>query len=324
MASIIRALIIIVLLAVSIQVQAATFKIYMNPNGNDSFSGTSQAQAVKTLGRVQAILQAVDPAGPVEVHIVPGTYYGQSVNWTYTNGQTITFTSLDFGTTRPVFDGQGTSGTWFNFRSGKGEESKLHFRYIGVQRYITGISFTGDRENELTGWNGGNRLYGMHFAHIGGAWSQASSYSTAAVHFVNSRNNQVINSHFVNIENTPELAGAIHALYLAHYASGNIIERNKFTRINGDPIKVRDSSNGNYVTNNTFYRTGGLAYYQDWFCDSSRSDCTKLTPECPSFNNVFSDNTLQRGYNGAVIPATTVLGPIDDCPRLSAFGNVQS
>jgi hypothetical protein len=318
-----RILLAVYLLTVATMAQGATLKLYMSTTGSDTLGGTTEVTAVKTLGRIQNILVATQPTGPVEVHIAPGTYLGQTVVWTYFNGQAITFTPLDFGTVAPIFDGQGTAGEWFRMESSSGKNTYLKFRYLRVQNYTAAISFVGDRENELYGWNGGNELYGMYFYHIGNKWSTNALNSTGAVHFVNSRDNSVANSHFINIENIASVA-AIHALYIAHYSSGNSVERNKFSYVSGDPVKVRDSSNNNYVADNEFNRSGNTAYFLDSFCDSARTDCTKMGPECPSLNNAFSANTLQRGYSGALISESTTTGPVDDCPRIISSGNTQS
>jgi hypothetical protein len=297
----------------------------MAPNGNDARSGRSEVEAVKTLARIQALLQALQPTGEVEVHITPGLYVGQTVLWTHFNGQSITFTPLNFTNERPVFDGQGAD-IWFHLSASQGVETRLRFRYIKVQNYNTAMSFKGDRNNELSGWNGGNELYGMYFYRIGGIYSRDGS-SSAAVSFQNSRNNRVANSHFINVENFEAQASAIHGLYIAHYSSGNVIERNRFADINGDPVKTRDASNYNRVLENRFYRTGKTAFYLESFCQAELSACTKPTPECPSVGNEFRNNQLYDGYYGEI--ATFKLsGPDNYCgplpePRLRTSGNVQ-
>ena len=304
--------------------EAAVLKLYMSPTGNDAWSGLSEVEAVGTLARVHAVLKALAPVDVVEVHIATGLYLGQTVQWTFCNGRPITFTPLNFGNQRPVFDGQGAD-IWFGLSASAGADTNLRFRYLKVQNYNNAITFKGNR-NDPNGWNGGNELYGMYFYRIGGRYSRDGS-STSAVGFQNSRNNRVVNSHFINVENFDASAGAIHALYVAHYSSGNIIERNRFADINGDPVKTRDASNDNRVVSNEFYRTGRDAFYLDAFCEASRPDCTKRSPECPSVGNEFRYNNLHGGYYGGVATfkfggSSAACGPLP-APRLRTSGNVK-
>jgi hypothetical protein len=293
-------------------VDAAVLRLYMSTAGNDNFHGGSLSQAVRSLNRVQKILQTSRFAGDVEVHIQPGIYYGQRVNWTYFTGRSITFTSLDFSKQRPVFDGLGNE-VWFNLDARSGIETRLRFRYLKIQNYNTAITFDGDR-NSLAGWNGGNELYGMYFYRIGGLYSHKGR-STGAIIMENSRHNRVENSHFVNIENYGQDASHIHAIYLAHYSSSNAIERNRFAEVNGDPVRTRDASNNNRIMDNDFHRTGMNAFYSDWYCEAWRPDCTKPVPECPSYGNEFRYNDLFSGYYGQ-IAITKPFGPDAACGPL--------
>ncbi|MEZ0474773.1 hypothetical protein AB6713_09090 [Luteimonas sp. B3_2_R+30] len=272
----------------------------MAPNGADTRSGLSEAQAVKTLGRVQAILQQTQPVDEVEVHIAPGTYLGQEVAWTYYNGKPITFTPKGFSDEVPVFDGQ-NGATWFALRASGGRMTNLRFRHLRIQNYGTAVSFNGNR-NDLDGWNGGNELLEMYFYNIGGSFS--ASRSTAAVRLVNSRNNVIVDSMFQNVLDPPPATTAahLHPIYAAHYAHDNLIYGNVFINAVGDPVKFRDASNNNRVLNNSFVKTGYFSFYQESYCEPSRPDCTKPAPECPSQGNEFRNNTLYGGYYGAVVP----------------------
>jgi hypothetical protein len=272
----------------------------MAPNGVDTRSGTSEAQAVKTLGRVQNILQLTQPTDAVEIHIAPGTYLGDQVVWTYYNGHSITFTPKGFSDEIPVFDGQ-NGGTWFALSVDDGQMTNLRFRHLRVQNYGTAVSFNGNR-NDLDGWNGGNELLEMHFYNIGGSFS--TTRSTAAVRLVNSRNNVIADSIFQNIIDPPPATDAahLHPIYAAHYANNNLIDGNVFINAVGDPIRFRDASNNNRVLRNSFVHTGYFSFYSEWYCEPSRPDCTKPTPECPSQGNDFRYNTLYDGYYWEVEP----------------------
>ncbi|WP_444909956.1 hypothetical protein [Microbulbifer sp. TRSA005] len=314
---------------------ADSFKIYISPLGSDFNEGLTNSYPIKTLSRAQDVLELYKPNQPVEIHINQGTYFSQSVVWTYTNGHSITFTPINFTKDRPVFDGGGNVDTWFTLRKSNSSASNLKFRYIKVQNYHTAMSFEGNRSH-VSNWNSENELYGMYFYRIGGKYTGFGN-STAAVRFVNSRNNSIANTHFVDILNNPAGASAIHAIYFAHYSSNNEVLSNRFLRINGDPIKVRDESNYNYIADNRFYSSGRVAFYQGWYCnadvrgwnlDDSNSDgCTKPSGECPSIGNEFRNNDLYGGYDGAikvfdVREVDNYCGTLSS-PRLRTSGNVK-
>ncbi|MCJ8312736.1 MAG: hypothetical protein HRU38_10680 [Saccharospirillaceae bacterium] len=275
---------------------ADIYKIYLSATGDDNNDGLSNVSAIITLNRAQQILKINNPNTAVEIHIKQGLYLNQSVNWTYTNGHLITFTPINFSKARPVFDGNAKLNTWFTFKNTSGAPSHLKFRYIKVQNYNTGMSFQGNR-NSVKKWNSDNELYGMYFYNIGGLYSDFD-YSTAALRFVNSKNNSIVNSHFVNILNQPTKSAFIHAIYFAHYSSNNEVRGNRFQMINGDPIRTRDESNYNLILGNIFFKTGFSAYYSDWYCSAETTNkiCTKKTGECPSVGFEFKNNNLFGGY----------------------------
>jgi len=284
------------------------FRIYLAVDGNDSHDGRSPLSPIHTLVRAHEILVADNPLGQVEIRIGPGTYYGQKIEWTWTRPDThINFLPLADGGERPQFDGclehnpsnletGCPGGSWFRLRHSAGEETHLNFEYIGVRRYQTAISFDGNRNDEAMS-NGSNRIYGCYFRDIGNAFAPHLSPSTAVVRMVNSDDNVVANSHFVDVENETS-AGLIHALYIAHMSDRNRIERNRFKNNSGDAVRLRDFSNGNHIKENTYIKAGVSAGYTDWYCDhDERDDCTKPTAECPSWGNEFRDNELDGDYS---------------------------
>jgi len=319
--------IIFMLVCSSFSHSSEPFKIFISPSGNDYADGLTNSFPIKTLARAQNILETYNPNQSIEIHINQGTYYGQSVIWTYTNGYSITFTPVNFTKDRPIFDGGENISTWFKLSKGNGSPSKLKFRYIKVQNYNTAMSFNGNRKYESS-WNSSNELYGMYFYKIGGKFTNFN-YSTAAVRFVNSRNNSVVNTHFVDVQNNSSEASLIHAIYFAHYSSLNEVVKNRFENINGDPIRVRDSSNYNYIAENKFYSAGKVAFYSDWYCssDTTTNTCTKPSRECPSIGNEFRSNDLYGGFNGG-IKMFKYYGNDYYCgalsaPRLRTSGNVK-
>ncbi len=279
--------------------QASAFEIYLSAHGNDANSGLVQGQPIVSLDKAQEILFSHQPHGPVEIIINAGFYKAQAVNWTYTNGEKIIFRAQNEAGSRPVFDGGKKIETWFTFSKRAGTPGHLEFRHIKVQNYNTAMNFYGNR-NDINAGNSHNTLESMYFYRIGGLFSN-EVHSTAAVRFVNSSFNTIINSHFVDILNPNKHAHLIHAVYMAHHSSGNVVRGNRFLRINGDPIKVRDSSNSNRIESNVFVSTGKWAIFQDWYCQDGPDNCTKPTAECPSIDNVFRKNHLGMGYYGDVM-----------------------
>ncbi len=319
-------------------VESGPLHIFISPDGSDTRDGLSPETAVHSLARVNAILHALQPVRDVEVRIGAGSYFAQRVDWTYSMPEhSITFMPADGGNVRPVFDGcasDGTcsGGTWFRFVNSSSRPTNLVFRYIRVQRYGTAISLEGDR-NRVDGWNGHNTIYGCYFDRIGNVFNGALSPSTAAVRLVNSDDNTIENTHFVDIINTTSPA-LLHAIYAAHLSDRNLIARNRFVRNAGDPVRLRDFSNGNRILENTFIETGIEAGYTDWYCDHDvRTDCTKPTPECPSWDNQFRDNVLNGNYACEPLgtfhyfqddTTTGCQKPTTTSARLRTSGNVQT
>lgn len=289
-----------------------SFIIYLAPDGRDDRSGATLDEAILTLSRAQEILKDEDPETDIEVRIGPGRYQAQRVVWTYTRPeQEILFTRLDDEAPRPVFDGcdvanptnveaQCTGDTWFRLNHSGGEPTNLNFHYIRVERYRTAISLNGDR-NSSDRSNGYNRIYGCYFDQIGNGFAPHLAPSTAAIRLVNSVHNEIANNHFVDVINRTSL-NMLHAIYVAHLSSHNLIRGNRFYNNTGDPVRVRDFSNYNQILKNRFIKVGQYAGYTDWYCDhDSRDDCTKPEPECPSWQNEFRDNELDGTWGCDVL-----------------------
>jgi hypothetical protein len=139
---------------------AEVLKFYMAPpelGGNDGNNG-SVVRPVATLMKVQDLIRARGlcngaQTDAIEVHIRLGTYVGQEVDWTCFTGAPITFTSLNFSSARPVFEGGGAKciqqsedlpdchHTWFSVQGEDGTLGRLNFRYIKVQNYQPGDDF---------------------------------------------------------------------------------------------------------------------------------------------------------------------------------------
>lgn len=282
------------------------YVLYVSPQGNDASDGTQPTQAIRTLARAQQLLTQVNPAKNVRVLIEAGRYYAQKVTWTWVRPQySVTFASAS-ATDKPVFDGCSTAvstypstlcagGTWFTLNYKLGAASNIRFENLRIQNYQMAITFNGDRDS-LTTYNRLNSVENCEFFQIGNVFNPNLAYATAAIRLYASKQNTLRNNRFEKIVNVSPYAGYIHAIYAAHYAGGNTITGNQFIDISGDAIRIRDASNGSVINGNSFTRTGITAAYTDWFCSTAeRTDCTKVTPECPSWNNEFRNNTISGG-----------------------------
>lgn len=314
--------------------EVTPMRVYMHPTGDDQHDGQSPEQSVLSLARVNTLLTQRQPRRPVEVVIALGTYFGQRVNWTYVMpNHGVTFTRPEGVDGRPVFDGcrdgQCLGGTWFQIQSSTGQPTRLSFMYLQIENYGTALSFNGNRNDEAAS-NGENRIYGCYLSRIGNVFNPELNPTTAAIRFVNSDDNVIANTHFVDIINTRS-SGLLHGVYIAHMSDRNRIERNRFLRNSGDPVRLRDFSNDNIINDNRFIQSGIEAGYTDWYCDhDARDDCTKPDPECPSWNNQFRDNELDGDYLCGQLgtfhyfqgEATTGCAPpTPDARRLRTSGN---
>ncbi len=283
--------------------------VYMKTTGDDGLDGASPATAVASLGRVQEILKAEAPECEVDVRIEQGVYSGQTVIWDYYHPDyKVKFMPIDYhgggiGSIdgRPVFDGLGASYL-FRLNVSDGEPTNIEFIYLRFEHYQQyALHFAGNRNDFDNGWNGFNRVFGCYFYEIGNLASPGNP-GYGALDLVNSIENVIRNNHFNKNENISSQAGMMHSVYLAHGSRWNEISNNQFHDVSGDPIRARDYSNFNDVSDNVFFDTGSVAFYSDWWCDMSQNpNCTKTGGECPSWENEFRSNELHCGYSGGSI-----------------------
>lgn len=274
--------------------QGTPVSVYMSPNGNDQDSGQSAKQAVKSLQAAldKAMQSAGKAATEVAVRVLPGTYSGQSAVIKMPAGKAlrIEISRADDGT-RPTFDGQGQESTWLVADGVNWRDGELKIFGLEVRNYSTAISLNGSRDVADT--NVGNvTIRNNVFQSIGQLAASQATPSTAAVRLVNADRVSLINNKFIEIRNR-QRCGLIHAIYIAHGSSDNVIVDNTFENACGDAIRFRDASGNNRVEGNTFIDAWADAPISDWYCDSSgRADCTKKTPECPSIGNQLSGNKI--------------------------------
>ena len=317
------------------------FTIYVDPQGSDTASGASRAQAVRTLAQAQRLVQAGVSSTPRNVNILlaPGTYpdpcveaggtregcsSGAAVRWSFTMpGHTIEFRPLDPTAPCPVFDGSGTRrSSWFWLRAARGQLTNIVITGVRVQHYWNAVGFAGS-VTDAAGYNGGNILRNNVFADIGanpqmvppGAENEDANRSFSAVGITNSRKNLVTGNTFLDIVTDYECP-FLHALYIAHDSSYNAIVGNSFQRACGNPVRIRDHSNFNFVSDNTFVESGYNGYYEDWFSHTS---------ECASFGNVFTENRLVSAFGGRVVPAAVLSRrPAATCNTVSRRAQVRA
>lgn len=200
------------------------------------------------------------------------------------------FTSIANEQHIPVFDGFKRPLTWLKIISAHGPGSSVTLNKLKIINYSTAISIEGDREN-LNSMNANNKITQMHFENIGQT-SLSSPPSTAAIRLINSHNNEITFNHFNNIKNIHN-CNLLHSIYLAHNSSNNLIQYNTFTDFCGSAIRIRDNSNRNTVTLNSFNHAKKSQLMDQWFCDKAlRADCTKKHSELPSESNVFINNKV--------------------------------
>ncbi|HEY8472997.1 MAG TPA: hypothetical protein VIL37_10240 [Natronosporangium sp.] len=330
--------------------QTGPFRVYMSPSGADNNSGLSPEEPVQSLARAQEVLQAAAPTTDVEVRIEQGVYIAPPTTWTFlVPGHTVTFLPIDYAygagaddiAGRPVFRGDGSSGFWLSAELPEGHpggDAGLRFYYLQVDQYdLGGLKLDGGvvevdgMQRPATEGHNNNVIVGMYFTRLGSRWA-GTEHGFGGVDLVNSRNNLIVDNHFVRLENTGTGKGLMHGVYLAHHSMENTVRDNRFEMISGDPIRTRNDSNDNEVFHNAFQRTGEIAHFSDWFCDT---ECTQgnLRPrECASHGNVFRENEVESGYSGSEISQWHVApGDLeyaggtgcsnDDQPRVQTYDN---
>jgi hypothetical protein len=273
-----------------------------------------------TFGKLQdAVDKAVSEASNrydlVRILVDTGNYTGQSVETVgRPGGRALVITSKHGGDERPTFDGSGKAGYFFKLANETGKPTNITLDGFVVKNYVTAITFNGNRMNPAQS-NGGNVIKNMLFQNIGDIAKTGSGPSTAAIRFVNSDGNKIIANKFIHIRNNVRCE-LLHSVYIAHGSTENIISDNEFYDGCGVTIKVRDSSNNNQIMRNKFVAQETQAAFADAYCKSGPSgNCTE-GPECPSWGNVFSDNTISAvGKFAKILPARVIPNAIPTaCP----------
>jgi hypothetical protein len=311
--------------------QSSVFSVYLHPAGSDQNSGLTQNQAVQSLQRAEAVLQNQKPTTDVEVRIAPGTYYPtKAISWKFSvPGKKITFapTGYQLGSSgwsnRPVFDGSKVADPsasfnyWLGF-SPSSSASGVFFYYLEARNWVNGLKISSFDQSTNAGKSFSNyqpNVYGMKFYKIGNKW--AGTRRTAGwtcISLTRSRYHSVRNNHCINAENRQDGIDAngkpsdfrplIHALYISHSSSYNLVSANNVKTVSGNAMKTRDRSNFNFFEGNRIDDAGIKSAYHEWFqeyCEPGEGcvdSSGKERNECSSHGNRFYSNILGTRYSG--------------------------
>ncbi len=296
---------------------AAELVLHLSPKGSDSADGATAAQPLASLGRALAIARSRDTAGSdIVLRFGAGPYGAQALDldWVPGDGRRLV---LDGGpaSAPAVFDGGSSNLTWLRIRGARGLQTKVTVRGFVVRGYRQGIQFFADwRDDEP--WHSGNLIEGNSFENIGQFRAEVQP-ALAALHMLGTSDSTVRGNRFINIRNLAKCDGH-HAIYIAGSSRRNRIEGNVFDGGCGDTIKVRNGANDNVIKGNSFSNQTGKAIFVDSFCDARKQpECKGKEQECPSWNNVFVDNTVDEVSARSVKAITRHVGAenIPACPR---------
>jgi hypothetical protein len=288
---------------------AETLVMYVGPGGAAASSGLSMDKPLPDLqSALDKGMASGGKAKSIEIRVLPGTYTSQNLVIKSGDGaQPRIEIRRSADKTRPVFDGGGKNSTWLTVTADSAPITQLSVSGLEVTGYSTAITLNGSRDK--AGLNVSDVTIRNNVFRVIGQQSPAQTApSTAAVRLVNADRVQIINNQFIDVRNR-QRCGLIHAIYVAHGSTGNLIKDNIFENSCGDSIRFRDASGGNRVEGNTFIDAWAEAPISDWFCDSSgRDDCTKKTPECPSLGNEVVGNKV-KASKGPAPEALKTFGP---------------
>jgi hypothetical protein len=321
--------------AVSADVYAGSV-VYVAPDGDDSRTGNSPTQALRSLKRVQTMLKdgVIKIQGKqLSVKFLPGTYYQMGVTWDYVApDHTIVFepSTSSPGKFPVVLDGTGDElGQFFLLRitspTPEPVKTGIIIRGFHITNYCEGVSL-GDWKSKarITG----NLVEGNQFSRIGSKYEQPTLQAdgrrlpegrcVAAVRVKNAVGNMIRNNVFAQIENLPAGQTAarkygptlLHALYISNGSSDNRIENNHFSKFTGSPVRIRAESNNNVIIANTFispiylpqnkgkYRISAVT---QWYCNEAVEICRNRAEdgvtECPSTGIEIVANKVGAGMD---------------------------
>lgn len=286
---------------------ARTFVVWVAPNGSDARTATSQRRPVASLDRAQEILFKKQHKGPVSVKVARGIYREWGTVWKYRSR---------FSTTISAYNGTPT------FTGGKRHQdyglviSPQTHRRTDMNLKVRGLRWTDAANGIRVLGASGVHLDKLRFARIGSSYSSRGR-GFAALSIYGSTGTKVTRPNFRYLRNDSPYEGRLHAIYIAHSAHKSRIIKGSFSRITGDPIRVRDGSHSNSVEGGTFARTGKFAVFSEWY---DIKDGEKR-----STNNRIVRTNAGRDYAGRIwIPAKVCFAgstkPVAPC-GIRAYGN---
>lgn len=291
--------------------------LYLAPDGDDSRSGRTPEEALRTLARVQAMLKA----GTVEVaetgltiRLLPGVYRTMGVVWDYAApGRRITLEPAG-APHSAVIEGRGDAlGQFFLLRlTGQAVgpvNTGITIRGLVITDFCEGISL-GDWKSTVP--VAGNVIENNKFRRIGSRYETSrvqpdgqvlpDGKCFAALRVSNAHGSVIRDNVFTDIENVPvRQTGTrrygptlLHAIYI-NGSTGSRVEGNQFSRFTGSPVRVRDGSDDTIVVGNSFEEplyghASGKPYVlyavSQWYCNEGVEVCRQRAEagrfECPS------------------------------------------
>lgn len=259
--------------------------IYVSPTGDDSAPGTAESRPLKTLGKALASYQSDCNSRATRIVLAGGNYGNEQATLRSAPCPLL----ISSAGSPAIFDGRG-DGQWLTLALAGAKQVDVTITGMNITNYQSAISINGNR-NDPEAWVGGIKIVKNRFFRIG-SFRDDQPPATAAVRLVNARSVLIEGNEFETIRNVKH-CGGLHSVYIAHRSSDNRVVGNSFIDGCGETIKVRDASNNNVVEKNRFERQEGSALFLDSYCDASAgAECTKAEPECPSWDNVFRENSI--------------------------------
>ena len=272
----------------------STVTVFMSPEGSDDADGRTEASPVKSLKRAleSGIAAAGAGATNITIEVGEGTYKGQSASIAALSDDVRIVIRPHPSGSKAVFDGGGKGGAWLLVRPPAG--GGISIRDLEISNYVTAISLAGSRgsDEEPAQPVEGVEIAGNHFTRIGQFAFPRGKPSTAVLRLVNADKTRIVGNRFFDTGNVNSCE-LLHAIYIAHDSTENLIEANNFEKSCGDSIRIRDRSNDNVIRGNTFIDAWAVAPISDWFCNNSlRKLCANHRTECPSVGNVLGGNKV--------------------------------
>lgn len=237
----IASLAIVGLAPTSLATEETETQVYLSPSGSDEGDGSAE-QPLRSLAGAVSLLGESDTERAT-IWVDAGVYYETAVvQWRVPQDE-LTLRPLNDGE-RPVFDGSRASGNshyWMNTAGGP----RLDVEGMEVRNYRTGgIRMDTD----------GNVIHDVVFHQIGNK-HVPDGPGYAALHLLGSSHNHISDVVFRDLENV-DCPGCMHGVYAANGSSDNVVTGSEFTRITGDPVRLRNDTHRNVFEYNTFSRSG--------------------------------------------------------------------